>query len=102
MKSIGIIVSVPIWAGLLVALSACGSPVAAPPALPVVQTLEVKVPVPVPCKALDELRAEPTYADTPNAVAGAANIFERVSLLLSGRAQRDARLAEYIAAKRSC
>lgn len=89
-------------AALVLLISGCAH-VTAPPPEPVIRTVEVKVPVAVPCKALDQLGpSEPAYPDTDNALTSAANIFERVKLLLQGRAQRSARLEQYHAAKGSC
>lgn len=84
------------------ALGACGGRVTMPPPEPIIRTVEVKVPVAVPCKALADMGDETAYPDAPAALQAAANIFDRVSLLLQGRVLRDARLAEYQAAKRSC
>lgn len=88
--------------GLFVALAGCGGHVPTPPPEPVVRTVTVQVPVNVPCPALEQLGEEPSYPDTPAALNSVANIFERVKLLLQGRVQRDARLQQYTAAKRSC
>ena len=89
-------------AGLVLLLSGCAHVAASPPE-PVIRTVEVKVPVSVPCPALEQLGpTEPAYPDTNDALSSAANIFERVKLLLQGRAQRDARLQQYHAAKGSC
>lgn len=74
-----------IVSGLVVA-SCAGVP--KPPPEPVVQIVEVKVPVPVRC--VPDLGPEPAYADTNEALA-AADIFEAVKLLLAGREQRIAR-----------
>lgn len=87
---------------VILLLSGCAH-VPAPPPEPRVVVKEVKVAVAVRCAALEELGPmEPSYSDTDGALAGAANIFERVKLLLQGRVQRDARLARYVAAKGSC
>ena len=94
--------SLVLWASLVLLLSGCAH-VAAPPPEPVVRTVEVQVPVTVPCKALEDLGpTEPSYPDTNAALAGAADLFERVKLLLQGRALRSARLDQYHAAKVSC
>ncbi|TXH54313.1 MAG: hypothetical protein E6Q97_11185 [Desulfurellales bacterium] len=87
---------------LPIALSGCAAHVTAPPPLPVVRTIEVKTPVAVPCKPIEELGDEPSYPDTTPALQTAADIFARVKLLLQGRALRDARLRRYKAAKESC
>lgn len=73
-----------------------------PPPEPRIVTQEVRVPVPVPCAALQSLGSEPAYPDTDAALRAAADVLERVRLLLMGRNARDARLAEYSAAKSSC
>ena len=83
------------------ALAGCAT-TQAPPPEPVIRTVEVKVPTPVPCKAIEELGAEPVYADTDAALAAAPGLFDRTKLLLQGRAQRAARLGQYLAAKMSC
>lgn len=86
---------------LLILLTGCAT-TQSPPPEPVIRTVEVKVPVPQPCKALDELGAEPSYPDTDDAVRGAPDLFERVKLLLQGRLLRQARLGQYKAARSSC
>jgi hypothetical protein len=83
------------------ALAGCATGPELPPE-PVVRIVEVKVPVTEPCNALEDIGDEPSYPDTPDAVASAPTLFERVKLLLMGRAVRDARLQQYTAAKRSC
>ncbi|MEW5685670.1 MAG: hypothetical protein AB1942_12190 [Pseudomonadota bacterium] len=77
------------------ALAACQTPTE-----PQIVTKEVKVPVPVACAA--DPGPEPAYSDTPEALRGAADLFEQVKLLLAGRAQRDARLTEPRAASAGC
>lgn len=57
---------------------------------PRIITKEVLVPVVVPCVA--EVGSAPRYSDTPEAIEGAPDLFERVKLLLIGRTERDARL----------
>lgn len=84
------------------ALAGCGAHIQQPPPEPIVRTVEVRVPVPVRCQALEELGPEPAYPDTPEAIHQADNLFTRVSLLLQGRALRIARQAQYAAAVRSC
>ena len=86
---------------LLLPLAACAHSVTERPD-PIVQTVEVKVPVAVPCKALAELGPEPTYPDTDAALKAAPDLFERVKLLAAGRVLRAARLARYTAAAASC
>lgn len=72
------------------------------PLEPQVRTVEVQVPVPVPCSTLQALSTEPTYPDTDEALRAAPNIFVRTQLLVQGRLLRIARLAQYTAAKASC
>lgn len=69
---------------------------------PEVRTVEVKVEVPIRCKALDDLGAEPEYPDTDAALKAAPNIFERTKLLVRGRLLRVGRLGQYQAARASC
>lgn len=69
---------------------------------PVVKTVEVKVPVTVPCKALEQLGVEPFYPDTNKALQQAADIFEQVRLLMAGRLMRIQRLDEYVTARADC
>jgi len=83
----------------VLALAGCAT--AAPPE-PVIKTVEVRVPVPVPCKGLAELGAEPTYPDSGAALQAAVDLFERVKLLLAARGLRAARLEQYQAAARGC
>lgn len=64
----------------------------------VVQTAEI--PVAIACAA--DPGPDPAYADSAAAIAAAADVFRRVQLLLAGRAQRDARLAELTAAGAGC
>lgn len=68
----------------------------------VVRTVEVKVPVPVACPALAAIGPDPAYADNPEALRAAPDIYESTRLLIAGRAQRMQRLAEYAAASLSC
>ena len=83
---------------IFIMLAGCAS--AGQVAEPVVQTVKVEVPVAVKCSA-DPGPASP-FADTPDAIKAAADIFERVKLLLAGRDQRDARLAVVTAANQGC
>lgn len=87
-----------LFAALLV-ITGCSTPKQQEP---VIVTQEVKVPVPVPCKVLEQLGPEPKYQDTDEALKAAPDIFTRVQLLLIGRLQRTQRLAEYGVAKQSC
>ena len=56
---------------------------------PVVQLVEVAVPIAVACTP--DIGPEPVYIDTDAALKAAADLFERVKLLLAGRDQRIAR-----------
>lgn len=56
---------------------------------PVVQIVEVKVPVAVACDP--DVGPEPAYVDTAEAIAAAPDIFARTVLLVAGRVQRIAR-----------
>jgi hypothetical protein len=76
-------------------LTACATP-----REPEVRTVEIKVPVAVPCAA--PLPAKPDLADTPAALQGAANLAERVRLLLIGREQRDGYIVELEASTKGC
>lgn len=81
---------------LLFLLAACASTPATPPE-PIVQTIEVKVPVPVDCQG--EIGPVPVYADSPEALAAAADIFEAIKLRIAGRGQRIDRERELMAAR---
>lgn len=69
---------------------------------PVIKTVEVKVPTPVPCPALAKLGPEPAYPDTDAAIAAAPDIFVAAKLMAAGRLMRIKRGAEYAAAKTAC
>lgn len=84
---------------VLIFVSACAS--GSPPE-PQIRTVEVSVPVQVPCEALKALGAEPDYPDTEEALLSAPNLFERVRLMAQGRLLKNARLAQYAAARASC
>lgn len=86
---------------LALALSACATN-RQPPLEPEVRTVEVKVPTPVPCPALERLGPEPSYADTDAAIQSAETIGDLAALYAAGRKLRVQRLAEYLAAKTSC
>lgn len=88
-------------ATMAVTLGACRS-AADVDVQPVVRTVEVKVPVAVPCKALGKLGAEPNYPDGAGALQAAADIFEQAKLLLAGRKMRIQRLDEYTTARAAC
>lgn len=87
---------------LCLTVAACASGPALPPPEPIIRTVEIKVPVQVPCPALEKLGAEPIYPDTDAALKAAANLFERVKLLMAGRVLRMARGAAVAAALASC
>ena len=72
-------------------LSACATVPKQPE--PIIKTVEVQVPHPVPCPALQKLGPEPAYPDTDAALKAAPNIFVRVQLLMAGRVLRITRLA---------
>jgi hypothetical protein len=67
---------------------------------PIVQLVEVKIPVVVACAP--DIGPEPVYADTPEAIAAAPDIYARTVLLLVGRIQRIARDAVKTAALDEC
>ena len=71
----------------LLLTSACTRTVVERPE-PIVQTVVSKEPVVVPCKAREKVGERKTYVDTKEALDGAANIFERVKLLMAARAER--------------
>jgi hypothetical protein len=71
------------------ALAACGS---APKPELVGRTVEVKVPVAVPCVPAD-LPGEPAYVDSDAALKGAPNGPTRYRLTAAGRIQRNQYLA---------
>ena len=81
---------------VLAALILSGCAIA--PQEPITRTVEVKVPVPVPCKA--HVDARPHYADQD---AGAKpDIFEQTKALLTGIQQRAAREQKLENAVTSC
>lgn len=80
---------------LALALSACATTPE-----PQIRTVEVKVPIAVKC-AVDPGPESP-FSDTPEALRAAGDLFEKVKLLLAGRAQRDARLTELQASISGC
>lgn len=65
---------------------------------PEIQIREVKIPVPVACKATVD--TNDSYADA--AAATVADIFEQVRLLLVGREQRNADIARLRGAVTGC
>lgn len=92
--------------GLLVAvlatLPACATTKASDDVPAAVRTVEVKVPVAIPCAALGKLGEEPAYVDSAGALRMAADVYEQARLLLAGRKQRIQRLDEYVAARDAC
>jgi hypothetical protein len=80
-------------------LSACANR-PTPTLTPKVVTQRVDVPVAIRCAA--DPGPEPQYVDTPEALRAATDLYARVRLLLAGRDQRDARLAELSAALAGC
>ena len=80
-------------------LASCGSTPKVTPE-PVVQIVEVKVPVAIPCDP--DIGPEPAYVDTPEAIALAPDIFARTVLLVAGRVQRIARDGVKTAALEEC
>lgn len=69
---------------------------------PEIRTVTVKVATPVPCPALAQLGAEPSYPDTDAALQAAPDIRTLAKLYAKGRLMRMQRLAEYGAAKVAC
>lgn len=72
---------------------------------PEIRTVEVMVPVDDPACARDavaRLGDDPAYPDAPAAISGAADLFERVKLILAGRELRIAREAALAAALKVC
>ncbi len=73
-------------AALLCGLTACQT---CPVPVPKIITKTVNIPVPVPCQPI--LPPPPAYVDTPEALRATTDLYDRVKLLLLGRAQRQAR-----------
>lgn len=72
---------------------------------PIIRTVEVQVPVDDPAcarAAVAQLGETPAYPDAPAALQAAADLFERVKLLLAGRELRDAREAALTDALKAC
>jgi hypothetical protein len=67
---------------------------------PRIVTREVQIPIAVKCGV--DPGPDPQWVDTAAALKAAADVFERVKLLLAGRDQRDGRLAEVKAANAGC
>lgn len=74
---------------LLILAAACSTV----PREPRVVTVEVKVPVPVPCVP-KSLRPKPTYPDTDEAILATAGPGDLLHLLAAGRLLRKQREAE--------
>lgn len=89
---------------ILLFLAGCGGGKVASTPEPIVKTVEVFVPTDNPAcarKAIADLGTI-SYPDTDEALAAAANLFERVKLLLAGRELREAREAVTIGALAEC
>lgn len=86
----------------MLALAACGQKEPIQPPAPIVQTVEVKVPTPVPCAALTKLGDPPVYADTDAAIAAATDIWEVGKIYAKGRLQRIKRGVALEAARLAC
>lgn len=85
------------------ALAACTAD-GVPPE-PIIRTVEVIVPVDDPAcprEALARLGEEAAYPDTAEALREAADLFERVQLLLAGRSLRVPREAALTGALKAC
>ena len=80
-------------------LASCGTTATTAPD-PVVQVVEVRVPVAVPCDP--DIGPDPAYLDSDAALAAAGDLFDRVKLLLAGRGQRIGRDAVKTAALDGC
>lgn len=80
------------------ALSACATTGSDPE--PIIQTVEVKVPVPVQCTP--NLGPDPEYPDTAEAIRAAPNVAARAQLYAAGRLMREQREREYKAALAEC
>lgn len=86
---------------LILALALLATGCAKPPIPePIVRTVEVLVPVPVPCRP--DVGPEPVYADDPALLAAAPDVFEAMKLRIAGREQRRAREAVLVAALAGC
>jgi hypothetical protein len=68
---------------------------------PIIQTVEVLVPVPQPCVP-KELGGAPVYVDTNEALLKAKDAAERYRLVYAGRLQRQGRLNELEPVVKSC
>ena len=97
MKGLALILALSALVAVLVAMGGCATTQTPEP---IVRTVEVRVPVAVPCAA--DPGPAPAYPDTPSALRGAVDLFERTKLLLAGRELRIAREAKLTAALRGC
>lgn len=79
------------------ALAACQTT----PPEPIVRTVEVHIPVAVPCDTSD-LGPRPAYPDTEERLESTDNIFAGVAILKAGRALRIRRELELEAALAAC
>ena len=84
---------------LMLGLAACAGKT--PPPEPIIQTVEVQVPVPQPCVP-KTLGGVPTYVDSDAALKNAKDGAERYRLVYAGRLQRIARLGEVEPVIKSC
>lgn len=84
--------------GFLTAVAGCAG---SPPPEPIVRTVEVRVPVTLPCVP-KALRVRPEYADNDKALTAAVDPAERYLLLWVGRLQRMDREMELEAAVAGC
>lgn len=84
----------------IAALTALALTACATASEPQVRTVEVRVPVAVNCTS--NIPGAVGYPDTDSALKGAANLAERVKLLLAGRAVRSAEIVELRASVAGC
>lgn len=84
---------------LCLLLAACSAKQERPE--PIVQTVEVKIPVPQPCVP-KQLGGPPTYVDSDQALLNAKDGAERYRLVYAGRLQRIGRLGEVEPVVLSC
>lgn len=82
-------------------LSLAGCASVGPPE-PIVRTVEVRVPVPVPCVPADADLSGPDYPDTDAELLAAEDAAERYSRLFAGRGLREAREADLVARLEAC
>lgn len=84
---------------LFLMLAACSAKQERPE--PIIQTVEVQVPVPQPCVP-KQLGGPPTYVDSDDALLKARDGAERYRLVYAGRLQRIGRLGEVEPVVKSC